>query len=253
MNDTVIIVQARMTSTRLPGKVLLPIAGRPMLAYQLERLRRCARAQRIVIATTINASDDPIVAFCAAENVDCTRGAEHDVLSRYFEAASRFHAGTVVRVTSDCPLIDPALIDRAIATHAAGDCDYVSNMIEPTWPYGMAVEVFSMRALGEAQAEARDPAEREHVTPFIYWRPDRYRLRSLTMQPDLSAHRWTVDTPEDFELVRRILTTLYPRRPEFTMDDVLALLAEHPDWSALNRNVVQKSATQTQLTDKESR
>lgn len=244
--DTVIIVQARMTSTRLPGKVLKPIAGRPMLSYQMERLRRVGGAGRIVIATTTNATDDPIAAFCAAEGIACTRGSEHDVLSRYHEAAQRFAAGTVVRVTSDCPLLDPQLVDDAIAAFADGSCDYVSNMIEPTWPYGMAVEVFSARTLAEAQAEARDDAEREHVTPFIYWRPGRYRLRSLTRTPDLSHHRWTVDTPEDFELVRRILETLYPARPDFTMADVLALLAEHPDWEAINRHVAQKTVAPTE-------
>jgi spore coat polysaccharide biosynthesis protein SpsF len=241
--STAIIVQARMTSTRLPGKVLLPILSRPMLSYQLERLRRVSQADRIVIATTTNATDDPIVDFCATEGVDCTRGSEQDVLSRYFEAANRFAADTVVRVTSDCPLIDPQLIDSTISAYReeAGGCDYVSNMIEPSWPYGMAVEVFSARALAEAHAEATEEAEREHVTPFIYWRPGRYRLKSLSMQPDLSQHRWTVDTPEDFELVRRILESLYPRKPCFGMADVLALLAEHPDWAAINRHIKQKT------------
>lgn len=247
---TVVIVQARMTSTRLPGKVLKPIAGRPMLAYQLERLRRSRRTDRIVVASTVNASDDPIVALCASEGVEYTRGSENDVLSRYAEAAARFDAATVVRLTSDCPLLDPQLIDAAIAAYADGDerPDYLSNMIAPTWPYGMAVEVFSARALAEAQAEARDAAEREHVTPFIYWRPGRYRLKSLTRQPDLSHHRWTVDTPEDFELVRRIVETLYPRKPEFAMADVLALLAEHPDWQEINRHVAQKSVAPTAKT-----
>ena len=241
--STAIIVQARMTSTRLPGKVLLPVAGRPMLSYQLERLRCVGQVDRIVIATTTNATDDPIVDFCATEGVDCTRGSEQDVLSRYFEAASRFAAGTVVRVTSDCPLIDPQLVDSAISAYRdeAGGCDYVSNMLEPSWPYGMAVEVFSARTLAEAHVEATAEAEREHVTPFIYWRPGRYSLKSLSMQPDLSQHRWTVDTPEDFELVRRILESLYPHKPCFAMADVLALLAEHPDWAAINRHIEQKT------------
>jgi len=124
-------------------------------------------------------------------------------------------------------------------------CDYLSNMIRPTWPYGMAVEAISREALMQADAEATDPAEREHVTPFVYWRPERYRLKSLTMEPDLSAHRWTVDTPEDLELVSRILTTLYPRRAEFEMADVLELLREHPEWEQLNRHVQQKSVAPT--------
>jgi spore coat polysaccharide biosynthesis protein SpsF len=243
---TAIIVQARMGSTRLPGKVLRPIGGRPMLAYQLERLRRVRGAPRIVVATTTQPADDRIAAFCALEKVDCTRGSEQDVLSRYREAAVHAGANTVVRVTSDCPLLDPALVESALAEFAAPPpCDYLSNMIEPTWPYGMAVEVFTRAALEEAAAEAKRPQEREHVTPFIYWRPERYRLRSLTMQPDLSAHRWTVDTPEDFELVSRILLELYERHPAFAMEDVLALLERHPAWSDINRHVVQQSVSST--------
>jgi len=231
-----------MTSTRLPGKVLKTICGRPMLSYQIERLRRCRNASRLVIATTTNATDDAIVALCADEGVDFFRGSEHDVLSRYFEAAQRFDATTVVRVTADCPLLDPQIVDAAIAAfhEANGQLDYVSNMLEPTWPYGMAVEVFSSSVLAEAHAEASDAAEREHVTPFIYWRPGRYRLKSMTMEPNLSHHRWTVDTPEDFELVSRILENLYSRKPDFGMADVLALLAEHPEWVVMNRHIVQK-------------
>lgn len=244
-DNAVIIIQARMTSTRLPGKVLMPIAGRPMLSYQLERLRRVRGIDRIVVATTVNRSDDPIAAFCDAEQVPCTRGPEQDVLARYSEAASSFAATTVVRVTSDCPLLDPEVVEQVIDAYAGSGFDYVSNMLEPTWPYGMAVEAFSARCLAEAQAEARDDAEREHVTPFIYWHPQRYRLKSITMAPDLSHHRWTVDTPEDFELVRRIIETLYPRKPAFQMADVLALLTDHPDWVEINRHVAQKSVAPT--------
>lgn len=241
--NTVVIIQARMTSTRLPGKVLLPILDRPMLAFQIERLRRCREIDRLVIATTTNASDDVIVAFCAAAGIDCTRGSEHDVLSRYYEAAQRFAADTVVRVTSDCPLLEPELIDAAVLRYhtTPEHPDYLSNMLEPTWPYGMAVEVFSARSLADAQREATDPAEREHVTPFIYWRPQRYRLYSLKRHDDLSALRLTVDTPEDYELVRRIFTALYPQNPDFTLTDVQALLTAHPDWLEINRHVVQKT------------
>jgi spore coat polysaccharide biosynthesis protein SpsF len=237
----VVVVQARMGSTRLPGKVLLPVAGRPMLSYQLERLRRCRRVDRIVVATSVLPADDAVVAFCEQESTAVVRGPELDVLARFELAAQASGADTVVRVTADCPLLEPALVDQAIETFAAGDCDYLSNMRPPTWPYGMAVEVMSRRALGEAAAEARDPAEREHVTPFLYWRPARYRLRSITRQPDLSALRWTVDTPEDFELVSRILGALYPVRPHFTSGDVLALLQRHPDWIEINRHVEQKT------------
>ena len=243
---TFIIVQARMTSTRLPGKVLLPLAGEPMLVRLLERLHRVQRAQGIVIATTTNTTDDPIAALCAQQGVPCHRGSEHDVLSRYADAARLHGADVVVRITSDCPLIDPALIDQVIAAYEEGDSDYVSNMLPPTWPYGMAVEVFSAAALAQAHAEATQAAEREHVTPFLYWHPERYRLRNVASPVDLSHHRWTVDTPEDYELVRRLFEHLMPTQPHFTQADVLALLDQHPDWIALNQHIQQKPATQTQ-------
>jgi spore coat polysaccharide biosynthesis protein SpsF len=236
------VVQARMTSTRLPGKVLREVLGKPLLAYQLERMRRARSLARIVIATTTNATDDPIAAFCAREGCDVVRGPEDDVLARYAQAVQAFPAATVVRMTSDCPLMEPALIDQAVARFAQAGCDYLSNMLQPTWPYGLAVEVFTRESLLAAAAEARDPREREHVTPFLYWRPERFRLESLTTSPDLSSERWTVDTAEDFELVRRILEALYPQRPAFGTADVLALLDAHPDWRKINAHVAQRSA-----------
>lgn len=240
---TALIVQARMTSTRLPGKVLLPIAGRPMLSYQIERLRRAHAQDVLVVATTVNASDDPIVEFCAAEGVRCTRGAELDVLRRYSDAATVVGADVVVRVTSDCPLIEPDVVDHVIRVFKAGqgNLDYVSNMLEPSYPSGMAVEVMSGRALSEANAEATSPVDREHVTPYLYRNPHRYHLKSVRLDVDLSANRWTVDTPEDFELVRRIVESIYPHSPDFRIKDVLALLEQHPQWRALNQHVRQKA------------
>jgi spore coat polysaccharide biosynthesis protein SpsF len=241
----IVIVQARMGSTRLPGKVLRPIAGRPMFSYQLERLRRVRRADRIVVAIPDDPANVQIARLCAAEMVDCVRGPEQDVLARYAIAARQTSASVIVRVTSDCPLLDPALVDLALEALLDGSPrpDYVSNMLEPSWPYGMAVEVFTRAALESAHAEARDPAEREHVTPFIYWRPERFRLHSLTRSPDLSRQRWTVDTPEDFELISRLLERLYPAKPQFGMSDVLELLAEHPEWSAINQHIQQKAVS----------
>jgi len=244
---TLIIVQARMTSTRLPGKVLLPLAGEPMLTRLLERLRRVLRAHGIVIATTTNATDDAIAALCVQQGVPCHRGSEHDVLSRYADAARLQGADVVVRITSDCPLIDPELIDQVIAAYQEGDSDYVSNMLLPTWPYGMAVEVFSAAALDQAHAEATQPADREHVTPFLYAHPERYRLRNVTSPVNLSQHRWTVDTPEDYELVSRLFKALYPARPHFTQTDILTVLDAHPDWIAINQHIRQKPSTESQI------
>lgn len=245
---TVIIVQARMTSTRLPGKVLLPLGGAPMLARLVERLRRVQRADSIVIATTSNVTDDPIADLCDQLSVHCHRGSEYDVLSRYAEAARLFDAKVVVRITSDCPLIDPSLVDKLIRTYLEGNCDYVSNMLPPTWPYGMAIEVFSGAALQQAHAQATQAAEREHVTPFFYCNPQRYRLRNVESPLNLSHHRWTVDTPEDYDLVRRLFESLHPIDPEFTLADILHLLDAHPEWLAINQHIVQKPVTETQKT-----
>jgi spore coat polysaccharide biosynthesis protein SpsF len=170
------------------------------------------------------------------------------VLSRYADAARLHGADTVVRITSDCPLIDPALIDQVIDTYEKGDSDYVSNMLPPTWPYGMAVEVFSAVALAQAHAEATQPYEREHVTPFLYGHPERYRLLNVASPVDLSHHRWTVDTPEDYELVGLLFGHLIPTRPNFTMANVIAVLEAHPGWIAINQHIKQKPGTQTQNT-----
>ena len=247
MSMVVIIVQARMGSSRLPGKVLKCIDSRPMLSYQLERLRRATRADGIVVATTDSPIDDAIVKFSDQEGVESFRGSEIDVLSRFYGAATKVGADCVVRVTADCPLIEPDLVDLAIGKYSDSGIryDYVSNMLEPTWPYGMAVEVFSIKALTEAHAEATASPEREHVTPFIYWRPQRYRLGSLAMTPNLSHHRWTVDTGEDFELICRIVRSLYSRNTAFTMRDVLEVLGANPDWSKINAHVQQRQALPT--------
>ena len=242
---TVVIVQARMNSTRLPGKVMLLLAGETMLARLLERLRRVKKANAVVIATTTNSSDDVIALWAQAHDVTCHRGSELDVLARYAEAAREAAADVVVRVTSDCPLLDPVLVDQAITAFEVGDCDYVSNMLPPTWPYGMAVEVFSIATLIQAHREAIQDAEREHVTPFIYWHPERYRLKNLTSPENLSHHRWTVDTPEDYQLVQLIFDSLYRIHPEFALADVLSVMQTHPDWMRINQHIAQKQATPT--------
>lgn len=242
-----IIIQARMTSTRLPGKVLKPILGRPLLALQLERLRRVSGAPALVIATTTNDADEAIVALARAEGAAVFRGSEHDVLSRYCGAAETVAAETVVRVTSDCPLIDPDVVDAAIVAYeeaGAGNV-FVSNMFDRRLPLGMAVEVVSREALATINAGSRSAAEREHVMSYFYDAPEFERV-AVPSDPDLSAHRWTVDTPEDFELVRRIYEALYPSKPDFDRDDVMRLFERHPDWPEINRHIEQKPATTAQ-------
>lgn len=238
----VVIIQARMTSTRLPGKILLPLGGQPMLARLIARLRHVHRADALVIATTTNAADDPVAALCQRLEVACHRGSEHDVLSRYADAARLHQADAVVRITSDCPLIDPELIDRLIEDFAQGECDYVSNMLPPTWPYGMAVEVFSAQALQEAHAQASQDSEREHVTPFIYWNPERYRLRNVACPQNLSHHRWTVDTPEDYTLVCLLFDAVSRNCTDFRLADLLSEMDRHPEWLSINQHIAQKQA-----------
>lgn len=231
------IVQARMSSTRLPGKVLLPLLGKPMLARQVERLQRSRSLDQLLIATTIDPSDDPIAALAEELGLTCYRGAPDDVLDRFYQAALPYHATHIVRLTADCPLADWALIDRAVETMLDGSYDYVSTALQPTWPDGLDAEVLSVSALEMAWTESVSPVEREHVTPFIVSRPDRFRQASVNSSVDLSAMRWTVDEPQDFQFVTRIYEALYPRDPAFTTADVLELLRSEPELLAINQGI----------------
>lgn len=240
--NKVLIVQARMASTRLPGKILKTVLGKPLLEYQIERLKRVKLKDEIVIATTTKDTEEPIIELCERLNVPYFRGSEEDVLSRYYWAAQQNHADLVIRITSDCPIIDPAIIDKVIEYYLihSNQFDYVSNTLERTFPRGMDTEVFSFKALSEAYNEAKDESEREHVTPFIYRNTYRYRLANVSYFEDQSKHRWTVDTMEDFQLIKRIIEHLYPINPSFTLEDTLKLLQEHPDWYYLNAHIEQK-------------
>ena len=240
--DTALIVQARMTSTRLPGKVLKEVLDRSLLYYQLERLRRVGLQDGIIIATTENKTDEPIVAFCDEQEIPYYRGSEEDVLARYYEAARNFRVSNIVRLTADCPLIDPAEIDRVIKVYldGKGEVDYAANTLERTYPRGMDCEVFSFEVLKEIHKLATEPSDREHVTAYIYKHPEKFRLKNVTASQNHSDHRWTVDTPEDFELIRRIIEELYPVKPEFTLADILEAIHRHPDWMKINQHVRQK-------------
>lgn len=237
-----IITQARMNSTRLPGKVMKEVLSKPLLGHQLERLRRSKLASRVIVATTENPGDEPIVSLCAKLDTPCYRGSEDDVLARFAGAAAAHGLEVIARVTSDCPLIDPAVVDSVLAAYmkAPGLYDYVSNTRQRTFPRGMDVEVFSAKSLQEANAEAREPSEREHVTPFFYHRPERFRLGDVLRATDESRHRWTVDTEEDYSLARAIIESLAPTKPEYTLDDCLELLRRRPELANLNAHVAQK-------------
>jgi spore coat polysaccharide biosynthesis protein SpsF len=231
------IIQARMSSTRLPGKVLEEILGRPMLEMQIERLRRAGSFDQLVVATSDHGDDDAVETLCREIGVACFRGSLDDVLARFHFCAVEWEPEHVVRLTGDCPLSDPAVIDQVVRFHLDGGYDYTSNIEPPTWPDGLDVEIMRYAALIDAHAEAELPSEREHVTLFIRNRPERYRIGNLEREPDLSAHRLTVDEPEDMVKICRIFERLYPENPEFIFDDVMALLDGDAALAALNAHI----------------
>lgn len=219
------ILQARMSSSRLPGKVMAPVLGEPMIGRQIERLRRAARIDRLMVATSTDPSDDDLAAYCGRLGVEVFRGSLGDVLGR-FCAAARQHpqAEAVVRLTADCPLADPELIDAVIARHHEASADYTSNVLGTrTYPRGLDVEVIRAQVLLDVGERAGDPYEREHVTPYIYRRPELFRLASVAREPSLAHLRWTVDTPADLAFVRDVYAKLYPANPAFGTDDIAAL------------------------------
>jgi spore coat polysaccharide biosynthesis protein SpsF len=223
----VAILQARMSSTRLPGKVMKPLAGAPMIERQIERLRRCETLDRLVVATSDDPSDDPLATHLQGLGVEVFRGPLHDVLGRFVGAVEALGIdGDVVRLTADCPLADPQVIDAGVRLRASLGVDYVSNGRKPTYPHGLDMEVFTRDALLAAGREATDPYDREHVTPYLY-RSGRFSLGHLQQQKDESRLRWTVDTPEDYAFVARVYDALYPTKPAFTSDDVRALPFAH--------------------------
>jgi spore coat polysaccharide biosynthesis protein SpsF len=237
---TIAIVQARMGSTRLPGKVMADLSGRPMLVRVVERTSKARTLDDVVVATTRQTEDDVIVKMCLEYKYSFFRGSREDVLDRYYRAASISGAGVVVRITSDCPLIEPDIIDMVVDKFRNySGADYVSNTLKRTFPRGLDVEVFSFNALRVAWKEDKNPAWREHVTQYIKRNPDVFSVHNVAGDVDYSHMRWTVDTSEDLEFVRRIYN--YFRNDTFHWTEVLELLKNHPDWLEINRHVRQKS------------
>jgi spore coat polysaccharide biosynthesis protein SpsF len=223
-----------MGSRRLPGKVLKTVCGKTLLEHQMERMFRASLLKVIVVATSVSPADDAIEHLVRSRGWAVYRGPEEDVLTRYTEAAALFEADPVVRMTMDCPLIDPCVIDRVVETYLHGAYDFVANNLEVTFPHGLDLEVFSRAALEIANREARDPFEREHVSPFIRDQPARFRLGNVRSPHDLHHLRWTVDYPEDFEFVLAVYEMLYRSGEFFKSDDVLALLERQPDLLKIN-------------------
>jgi len=241
------ILQARCSSTRLPGKVLLPILGKPMLLHQIERLQHSKRLSKIVVATSDSVDDDPLANLCSINNIECFRGDLNDVLDRFYRAALTYDAQYIVRLTGDCPLADPAVVDHVIDEFIKSRVDYASNALVPSYPDGLDVEIFNMAALENAWRNARLVSEREHVTPFIHKHPEIFTLFTVKNTEDLSNFRWTVDNPEDFSFVSSIYDSLYSQNRQFNMQDILQFLGDNPELMKLNGHLVRNDGYQISI------
>jgi spore coat polysaccharide biosynthesis protein SpsF len=238
------IIQARMGSTRLPGKVLKDLGGESVLARVVGRVSRAKLVDEVVVATTHLPEDDVIVSECRRLGVRFFRGEVRDVLDRYFRAAQEVMAEAIVRITSDCPLIEPEITDKTIQAFIDQRPDYASNVLQRTYPRGLDTEIMTSDALARSHREAKAPYEREHVTPYIYENPGVFTLLSVKGEKDFSSHRWTVDEPEDLLFLRAVYEAMN-NRDYFSWLDVLSLLERDPSLVELNRHVMQKTLHQS--------
>jgi len=243
--NTVAIVQARMGSKRLPGKVLEDLCGETVLARVIERVAACKRIDDVVVATTDLSRDDGVAREASRRGAKCFRGSEEDVLGRYFGAATRYGAEVVVRATADSPLFDPELLSEMLKRFfelqtCDTPVDYLSNTRTRSYPIGLGAEIFGFDALERAAREATDPYDREHVTPYLYREPGRFCVHAYVGEVDLSHHRWTLDTPEDLRFIRTIYSALTDAGTDVTTQAVLDLLRARPELAALNAHVQQR-------------
>jgi len=238
------VVAARMTSTRMPGKSMARLAGRPSLAHIIARLKRSRYLDGVVVATTDRSTDDPIRACARAEGVPVFSGSENDVLDRTLRAARSVGADVIVQVTGDCPLIDAGVVDQTVAAYLREKPDYSCNRMPETYPNGLDTEVFATDLLAEVDRLTKAPDDREHVSLYIYEHPERYRLLNVPAPPE---HHWpelrlTLDTTEDYRLIAAVYDALYPAKPDFGLTDTLNWLRTHPRWLDVNKHVRQKPA-----------
>jgi len=243
MKKVVAIIQARMGSTRLPGKVMMDVAGKPMLWHIINRIGHSQSVDEIVVATSARAEDKVIASLAEECGVGAFFGSDLDVLDRYYRCATESRAGTIVRITADDPFKDPAVVDLIVRTYLdrREDLDYVSNTLRPTYPEGLDVEAFSYQVLSSAWKEANDAFDREHVTAYIWRNPEEFRLLNIENSlGDLSQLRWTVDTPEDMAFARAVYGRLFHKKEIFLMGDILNLLKESPEIGRINKKVKQR-------------
>lgn len=239
--NKIAIVQARSGSTRLPGKIFKTLAGKPMIWHIVDRLSHAKMLDKIIIATTTLFEDDLVEQFCNINNISFYRGSSNDVLSRYYETAKIYNADIVIRVTSDCPVIDPVIIDAMLMQFIQEDhIDYLSNTLDRTFPRGLDAEIFTFATLEKTFKETKLDYEQEHVTPYIYHNPDKFNIKNYANETDLSSYRWTVDTAEDFRLIEEIYSCLYLQGKIFLFKDILQLLENRPDLTKINQEIRQK-------------
>jgi spore coat polysaccharide biosynthesis protein SpsF len=229
------IIQARMGSSRLPGKIMKKINGdTPMLKFQLDQLEFSKNIDQIIIATTTLEPDNLIVDFCKKNNLECFRGESKDVLDRYYKCAKKFNFPIIVRITSDNPLIDPTIVDHVISRFIDSDYDYMSTEVKKS-PLGFAVEVFTFKSIKKAWEEAKLPSEHEHVTPYFYNNPDKFKIESVSQEKDLSHIRCTVDTEYDFKLIEKIISKIETR--PIHLDHILDLFSKDTNLLEINKHV----------------
>ncbi|MBI5730517.1 MAG: glycosyltransferase family protein [Ignavibacteriales bacterium] len=236
--EIITVIQARMSSTRLPGKVMLPLLGKPLLIRMIERVNSAKLVGDVIVATSTNADDDEIEILCNQNNLICSRGHLTDLLDRHYQVAKQFNADAVVKIPSDCPLIDPKVVDKVIEHYINSDeFDFVSNLHPATYPDGNDVEIFSFESLECAWKDATKDYEREHTTPFIWEHQDVFSVGNITWETGYdfsSTHRWTIDFPEDYEFIRKVYDELYSKNPAFSLNDILTLLKQKPEIAEIN-------------------
>jgi spore coat polysaccharide biosynthesis protein SpsF len=233
------IIQARMTSTRLPGKIMLKTCNKTFLHHMIDRVKHSKTLDKIVIATTINKTDDVIEIFCRENDIFCYRGSEEDLLDRYKMAADAVSADLVVRLTSDTPLMDPTVIDKIVNIYQNNQYDLVSNNLPlpRTYPDGMNVEVFSHKILNEIHKEAKKHSDREHVTFFLTMHPEKYKIHRVDYEIDISKYRFNLDYSEDYDFLKSVFEGMYHSNPLFTLEDIIEWLNEHPEILKLNKDI----------------
>lgn len=231
------IIQARMKSTRLPGKIMIEFSGNTLLGHIIERLKHSGFISKIIVATTHNPADDVVAEWASANAIDYFRGDEADVLNRYYEAAKFFNARHIARITSDDPFKDPQVIDAVVNLYLKESLDFAYNNRPPSFPEGLDTEIFSFQSLETANRDAADPFEREHVTQHFYRNPKKFKQQNLSSLVDYSDLRWTIDTREDLKMTKLVYDHLYRKGQIFLMEDIVKLLAEKPEIKAINQSV----------------